>query len=251
MVSCERCYRKFPSYAALLQHHKDKHPNVTKLTKLESQVESEKEAHSLYEASVRSHGPSRIKLLAFVLIVIVAISVSSYVTFTPKPSIQSEGNSIGTGLIAADFSLPATTGGTFKLSDYRGKSNVLLFFNEGLSCQPCLAQMQGLDALNANFKNLNIVAISITADPPQVLSQWVQSGGPRYGMVLSDQGLQVSRMYDMLGPNVSMMPGSAPGHSFVLVNKDGVIVWRHDYGPYNMSVTNDEIIAAVKQALGT
>jgi peroxiredoxin len=111
--------------------------------------------------------------------------------------------------------------------------------------------MQGLDTLNANFKNLNIVTISITADPPQALSQWVQSGGPRYGMVLSDQGLQVSRMYDMLGPNVSMMPGSAPGHSFVLVNKDGVIVWRHDYGPYNMSVPNDEIMAAVKQALGT
>jgi len=176
--------------------------------------------------------------------------VSSYVAFTQKPSIQSEGNSIGTGLIAADFSLPATTGGTFKLSDYRGKSNVLLFFNEGLSCQPCLAQMQGLDALNANFKSLNIVAISITGDPPQVLSQWVQSGGPRYGMVLSDQRLEGSRMYDMLGPNVSMMPGSAPGHSFVLVNKDGVIVWRHDYGPYNMNVPNDEIMAAVRRALG-
>jgi peroxiredoxin Q/BCP len=190
-------------------------------------------------------------VLAFVLIVIVAISVSSYVAFAPKQSIQSGGNSIGAGVIASDFSLPATSGGTFRLSDYRGKSNVLLFFNEGLSCQPCLTQMQGLDTLNANFKNLNIVTISITADPPQALSQWVQSGGPRYGMVLSDQGLQVSRMYDMLGPNVSMMPGSAPGHSFVLVNKDGVIVWRHDYGPYNMSVPNDEIMAAVKQALGT
>jgi len=218
---------------------------------LEGQVVSEKEAHSLYEASVRSHGPSRIKLLAFVLLVIIAISVTSYVAFTPKPSIQAGGNSIGAGVIASDFLLPATSGGTFRLSDYRGKSNVLLFFNEGLGCQPCLTQMQGLDALNANFKNLNIVAISITADPPQVLSQWVQSSGPRYGMVLSDQGLQVSRMYDMLGPNVSMMPGAAPGHSFVLVNKDGVIVWRHDYGPYNMSVSNDEIMAAVKQALGT
>lgn len=251
MVACERCHRKFVSNAGLLQHYKVKHPNVTKLAALEDQVKSEKETHLLYEASIRSHGLSRVKLLAFVLIVIVAISVSSYVAFAPKPSIQSEGKSIGTGVIASDFSLPTTSGGTFRLSDYRGKSNVLLFFNEGLSCQPCLTQMQGLDVLNANFKTLNIVVVSITADPLQVLSQWVQSDGPRYGMVLSDQGLQASRMYDMLNPNVSMMPGSTPGHSFVLVNKDGVIVWRHDYGPYNMNVSIDEIMAAVKRALGT
>jgi peroxiredoxin len=110
--------------------------------------------------------------------------------------------------------------------------------------------MQGLDALNSEFKSLNIVVFSITADPLQTLADWTQSSGPKYGIVLSDQGLQVSKMYGMLGSDVSMMPGSAPGHSFVLVNENGIIVWRHDYGPYNMNVPNDEIMAAVKRALG-
>ena len=250
MVECERCHRKFPSYAGLLQHHKDKHPNVTRLSELENQVALEKERHVLYEASVHSHGPSRMKLFAFILIVIIAISVSGYVAFAPKPSAQLSIKSVGTSSVAPDFSLPSTSGGTFRLSDYRGKSNVLLFFNEGLSCQPCLTQMQGLDALNSEFKSLNIVVFSITADPLQTLADWTQSSGPKYGIVLSDQGLQVSKMYGMLGSDVSMMPGSAPGHSFVLVNENGIIVWRHDYGPYNMNVPNDEIMAAVRRALG-
>ena len=110
--------------------------------------------------------------------------------------------------------------------------------------------MQGLDTLNSDFKNLNVVVVSITGDSLQTLKYWAQSSGPRYGLVLSDQNLQASRMYDMLGSNVSMMPGSAPGHSFVLVDKEGRIIWRQDYGPYNMNVPNDEIMAAVKHALG-
>jgi peroxiredoxin Q/BCP len=247
MVTCERCHRNFVSYAALSQHFECKHHNATKPPELARELAAEKDLEK-YRATVSYlHGPSKTKLAAFLLILLVAAGVIGYVALTPR---ESSGSTIGNGSVAPDFSLPSTSGSTFKLSDYRGKSNVLLFFNEGLSCQPCLTQMQGLDALNSEFKSLNIVVVSITADPVQTLADWTQSSGPRYGMVLSDQGLQVSRMYGMLGSDVSMMPGTAPGHSFVLVNENGMIVWRHDYGPYNMNVPNDEIIAAVKQALG-
>jgi len=110
--------------------------------------------------------------------------------------------------------------------------------------------MTELDQLNPQFTSLNIVMVSITGDQLSLLSDWAHSSGPQYGKVLSDQSLAVSRAYDMLGPDKSMMPGSAPGHSFVLENEQGTIIWRQDYGPYNMSVPNDQILAAVKQALG-
>jgi hypothetical protein len=55
----------------------------------------------------------------------------------------------------------------------------------------------------------------------------------------------------MLGADVSMMPGTAPGHTFLLVNKAGIIVWRGDYGPYNMYVPNNDIIAQVRKSLGS
>ena len=244
---CERCHHNFASYAALSQHFENKHHHATKPPEVERGLAREKELEKYRTPVHYVHGPSKTKYVALLLIVIIAVGVTGYVALTPR---EASGSTIGVGSVAPNFSLPSTAGGTFRLSDYRGKANVLLFFNEGLSCQPCLAQMQSLDALNSEFKSLNIVVISITGDSLQTLTDWTQWSGPKDGMVLSDQGLQTSRMYGMLGSDVSMMPGTAPGHSFVLVNEKGVIVWRHDYGPYNMNVPNDEVIAAVKRALG-
>jgi len=247
MVTCERCHRKFSSYEALMQHYKGKHSNVTNLSELESHAAAEKETQSLYKASIRAHGPSRIKLIAFVLIVIVAFGVIGYVAFAPKEQTTKR---VIAGMVAPDFTLPDTAGGTFRLSDYKGKSNVLLFFSEGLACQPCLSQMRDLDSLNDQFTGLGVLAVSVSGDPISMLSDWVRTSGPKYGKVLSDQSLSVSKTYDLLGADISMMPGTAPGHTFILVNKSGVVVWRQDYGPNNMYVPNNEIIAAVRKALG-
>ena len=247
MVNCERCHRNFVSYAALSQHFENKHHNAAKPPDLVKGLSEENELKTYRTAVHYVHGPSKIRFAAFVLILVVAAGVIGFVALTPRDGSESL---IDVGAVAPDFWLPSTSGVTFKLSDYRGKSNVLLFFNEGLSCQPCLTQMQGLDALNSEFGSLNVVVVSITGDPLQTLTDWTRSSGPAYGMVLSDQGLQVSRSYGMLGAEVSMMPGTAPGHSFILVNESGIIVWRHDYGPYNMNVANEEIMTAIRQALG-
>jgi peroxiredoxin len=247
MVECERCHRKFVSYAALSQHFETKHHNAQRPEKIERGLAYERELKSYIATVHYAHGPSKTKLAAFLLILIVAASVIGYVALTPRE--QTGGSTLGSGSVAPDFTLPDVEGGTFTLSAYRGKANVLLFFNEGLSCAPCLQQMSDLDQLNQQFANLDITVVSITGDSISLLSSWAHSSGPKYGKVLSDQNLAVSRTYDMLGADKSMMPGTAPGHSFILVNKAGMIVWRHDYGPYNMSVPNDEIIAACKQAL--
>ena len=248
MVECERCHRKFVTYAALSQHFDMKHHNAHKPTGLERELATEKELDR-YRATVHyQQGFHKTKMAVFFLILIVAGGVIGYVTFTPRE--LAAGSTIGVGTVAPDFTLPDVNGGTFVLSSFRGKANVLLFFNEGLSCSPCLNQMTRLDQLNQQFAALGIVVVSITGDSASILSSWAHSSGPQHGKVLSDQNLAVSRAYDMLGPGVSMMPGSAPGHSFVLVNKAGTIVWRQDYGPYKMNVPNSEIIAAVKHVLG-
>jgi peroxiredoxin len=248
MVECERCHKKFVSYAALSQHFETKHHNAQRPEELERKLTAEKELKSYITPVHYAHGPSKTKIAIFLLILIVATGVIGYVALTPRE--QAAGTSIRVGAVAPDFTLPNVNGGTLTLSSYRGKANVLLFFNEGLSCAPCLNQMTDLDQVNQQFTKLDIVAVSITGDSVSLLASWAQSSGPQDSKVLSDQNLAVSRAYGMLGPGVTMMPGSAPGHSFVLVNKEGIIAWRYDYGPYNMNVPNDEIIAAVTQALG-
>jgi peroxiredoxin len=247
-VECERCHRKFVSYAALSQHFDTKHHSANKPPDLERKLAAESELDR-YKATVRyGHRPSRTKLAVFLLILVVAGGVTGYVAFAPRE--QTGGSALASVSVAQDFTLPDVNGGTFTLSAYRGKANVLLFFNEGLSCAPCLNQMTDLDQLNQQFTKLDVIVVSITGDSVNLLSSWAHSGGPQFGRVLSDQNLAVSKMYDMLGSDKSMMPGTAPGHSFVLVDKSGMIKWRQDYGPGIMYVPNDQIIAAVRRALG-
>ncbi len=245
MVTCDKCHRKFSSYAALEQHYDRKHFAARRPVKLESGLAAERESASKYRPVPSTRGNSRVKIAVFLLVIILAVGLIGYVVMTPP---QQEKKSVGVGSLAPDFTLPDTTGGTFTLSEMKAKSSVLLFFNEGLACSPCLDQMRNLDRLNSQLTGMNIVVASVTTDQMSYLTSWSQSSGPRYSSVLSDQSLTVSRAYDMLGS--SMHPGQVDGHSFVLIDKSGVVTWRHDYYPPSMSVPNDQLLAAIRQATG-
>jgi peroxiredoxin Q/BCP len=242
MVTCERCHRKFASFAALSQHFETKHHNATRPPEVERGLSAEKQLER-YRAPVRyASGPSKTKLAAFFLILIIAAGVIGYVALAPT---DAGGTKVGIGSAAPDFTLPVINGATFTLSAYRGKSNVLLLFDEGLSCQPCLQQMHDLDELNLQFSGLNVTVVSITPDSVSQLQSWATSNGPQYGLVLSDTNQVAFNLYQPVGSGGTMMT-----HTFILVNKSGVIVWRQDYGPDTMYVQNSEILAHVKNALG-
>lgn len=236
LVTCDKCHKKFSSYSALEQHYDSVHPKTRKPADLKGNVIAEVDANVRYKSSLQTRRPSGFRVMVFILILIVAISVTAYVAFSPKA--QESGKSIGT--LAPDFSLPDVNGETFTLSNYRGKSNVLIFYNEGLSCQPCLKQIQDLDGLNEQFVELNVVVVSITPNVLNQLIEWASSSGPRYGKVLSDQNQIMIKLYGM--------PGHA--HTFVLVDTNGVVRWWGDYSQQTMYVPNDQIIAAIRRALG-
>ena len=246
MAKCERCHRKFPSYAALNQHYDRKHAAARKPDNLADQVSAERKVEFRPRGSPYKSGRSAVKLTVFALILIIAVGVIAYAALNPPTTQRTK--AIDVGSVAPDFTLTDTSGSTFTLSEYKSSSNVLLFFNEGLACAPCLQEMQTIDQLNQQFTSLNVVVASITADDPSSLANWARASGPRYGLVLSDQSVQVARAYDMLGYS---MHGTAPGHSFVLVNMLGIVVWRQDYYPPSMGpVGNSEILSKVTQALG-
>ncbi len=244
MVDCERCHRKFTSYAALSQHFNDKHNNAGRPPEIDRGLATERELNE-YKAEVHVvHGPSKTRLAAFFLILIVAVGVIAYVALTPQE--QTGTPALGVGAAAPDFTLQDVSGGKFTLSDYRGKSNVLLLFNEGLSCQPCLQQMTDLDHLNPQLSGMNVLVVDVTPNGVNDLRGWMGSAGPRYGKVLSDPSLAAFNEYHPVGTGGSMMT-----HTFLLINESGKIIWRQDYGPSSMYVPNTEILAAVSRALGT
>jgi peroxiredoxin Q/BCP len=149
--------------------------------------------------------------------------------------------------MAPDFTLPASTGGGVSLSDYRGRS-VLLYFQEGLMCQPCWDQIRDLEQNEAALTAAGIDEIvSITTDPVDLVTRKMADEGLATP-VLSDPTLQVSRAYTT--NQYGMMGTSRNGHSFILVGPDGQITWRADYGgepDYTMYLPTEAMLADLAQ----
>ena len=152
----------------------------------------------------------------------------------------------GPGRAAPAFTLAASTGGQISLSAYRGKS-VLLFFQEGLTCQPCWNQITDLQKHAAQLRAAGISqVISITGDPAGPVTQKAHDMGLSIP-VLSDSGLAVSGQYH--ANSYGMMGAGRDGHTFILVGPDGVIRWRADYGgapKYVMFLPTTTMLADMK-----
>lgn len=156
----------------------------------------------------------------------------------------------GTGEPAPPIKLASTTGDTFNLATFKGKEPVLLYFQEGLMCQPCWDQIVAIERELPKFSALGAGnLVSITGDPLHLLEQKVRDEGIKTP-VLSDPSYAVSDSYD--ARSYGMMNGQMAGHSFILVGKDGGIVWRADYGgapKYSMFVPVDVLLNDLKQGV--
>ena len=137
----------------------------------------------------------------------------------------------------------------FDLASLRGKT-VLLYFQEGLTCQPCWDQLKDIESQSNAFHALGIdMIVSITTDPLDALKQKVADAGLST-LVLSDPSLVVSRAYTANG--YGMMGGSRDGHTFIIVGPNGRIEWRADYGgapDYTMYVPVPNLIADIRAGL--
>lgn len=159
----------------------------------------------------------------------------------------------GPGRLAPAITLPSTSGSTFDLASYRGKQQVLLYFQEGLTCQPCWDQIAAIEQQLAAFKALGIGPIvSVTTDRLDLISQKARDEG--FSMpVLSDPDARVSDAYDARTYSMTWMKPLRDGHSFILVGKDGRIRWRADYGGpprYTMFLPVDALLADLRQGIG-
>ena len=156
----------------------------------------------------------------------------------------------GPGKPAPELRLPSTAGGTFDLAAQRGKTT-LLYFQEGLMCQPCWDQIKDLERDPGQLKALGIdQMVSITGNELEDL-RTKASDEELATPVLADPGLQQSVVWE--ANKYGMMGDSANGHSFVVVGPDGTIQHRADYGgapKYTMYVPVETLVADLREGLG-
>lgn len=100
----------------------------------------------------------------------------------------------------------------------------LLFFSEGVMCQACLAQIEGIERLGGELEKRRIELVSVTPDS----SGDLRLAASEYGLttpLISDDDRTMSKAFNTLGRG---MHGDTPGHAFVLVGQ-GQVLWYRDY----------------------
>jgi peroxiredoxin len=127
---------------------------------------------------------------------------------------------VETGQEAPDFELPDQTRTKVKLSDYRGKSNVVLVFYPFTFTGVCQGELCTLRDDIASFERAGVQVIAVSCDTPAAQAKWAEE--QRFGFpVLSDfwpHG-QVARSYGVFNEQ----RGCANRHTFV-IDREGKVV---------------------------
>ena len=132
------------------------------------------------------------------------------------------------GKPALDFTLQSLKGQTFSLSSLRGKK-VVLFFNEGIMCYPaCWNQMAALGT-DSKLNNANVVSASIVVDSKDEWTSAIRKmPALGKGTILLDSDASVSNLYNMLSLPSSMHRGIKPGHTYVIIDQNGIVRFTKD-----------------------
>jgi len=143
---------------------------------------------------------------------------------------------------APDFVLESYDGTKVTLSELKGK-NVILFFNEGLMCYPACWNQISAFGKDTQLQSKAVV-LNITADSKNDWKQAIDKMPELVqSTVLFDSNRQISQKYGVLTLPSSMHKGQFPGHSYVLIDKEGIIKFVRD--DVQMAVRNQELAAEV------
>jgi len=134
-----------------------------------------------------------------------------------------------------------------KFNSFMGQGKkVVLFFTEGVMCYPsCWNQIAAFGKDEA-FKKEDTVVFSIVVDTKNEWDTAIKKM-PELGTstVLFDSSKIISKEYGVLSLPSSMHKGQFPGHTYLILDKDGVIRFVKD--DPQMAVRNDELRAELEK----
>jgi peroxiredoxin len=121
------------------------------------------------------------------------------------------------GSLAPDFKLPATNGQEIALTDFRGKSNVIVFFIRETSCYQCRTHVTHLGRMYDQFREAGAEIIVILGEGDQKAREYAESIGLPFP-ILCDPDRAVYHLYE-LEKYLLLFQRTAS----LVVDKDGIV----------------------------
>lgn len=99
---------------------------------------------------------------------------------------------------APEFTLPASDGRTYRLSDFRGHSAVVIAWFPKAFTGGCTAECESVGASSRALRQLDVVYFGASVDKPETNRRFAESMGIDFP-ILSDPEKTVARAYGVLG----------------------------------------------------
>ncbi|MBN9391781.1 MAG: peroxiredoxin [Chloroflexi bacterium] len=128
-------------------------------------------------------------------------------------------NKVEVGASAPDFTLPNSQGKPVKLSDYKGRSAVVLYFYPKDNTPGCTAEACSFRDSYDVFKEAGAEVIGVSSDSSDSHQGFADKHALPF-VLLSDQGGSVRKLY-----GVPTTFGLLPGRVTYVIDKDGIV--RH------------------------
>jgi peroxiredoxin len=152
---------------------------------------------------------------------------------------------LSAGEHAPDFELRSHKGGTVKLSDFRGKKNVVLAFHPLAFTPVCANQMRGYEADLGEFGKAGAAVLGISIDAQPAKAAWATSLDSISYDLLSDfhpHG-EVAKKYGVFREKEGFSE-----RAIFVIDKSGKIAWSKVYAIPELP-NNEEVFSAL-QGLG-
>lgn len=147
---------------------------------------------------------------------------------------------IGLGDFAPDFELEGTGDATYRLSSYRGRVVVLVFY-PGDNTPVCTMQLNTYNNDLREFDDLGAQLLAISPQSVDSHERFAELHGFRFPL-LADEGMSVGRAYGILGP-VGFYR-----RSVFVIDGAGIIRYAHRASAGLTFRRSSELIDAVKAA---
>jgi thioredoxin-dependent peroxiredoxin len=144
---------------------------------------------------------------------------------------------------APDFALASQDGRTVRLSDYRDKCFVVLYFYPKDDTYGCIAESCDFRDSYEVFKQANAEVIGISSDSAQSHAKFAEKYHLPFTL-LSDERGDVRRLY-----GVPSTLGLIPGRVTYVIDRDGIV--RHIFNSqFNPSSHVEQSLAIIRQGKG-